>query len=142
MRSTRCSIGFVLAVVLAIPGLACRSATPSTTGQQAAAENVTCFNARDITSFVPLAGPYLYIRVGNHEHYLLTLDRPSKRLELAYHIEISRNFDRVCSGMRAPLTYHYQGNVGVYDIIGVESVKDRAAAEALAKKRTQQEPRP
>jgi hypothetical protein len=142
MRATWCTIGLLSALALVLPGLGCRSAAPSGAGHGTPAVEVTCFNARNITSFVPLAGPYLYIQVGNHEHYLLTLDRPSKRLELAYHIEISRNFDRVCSDSRAPLTYHYQGHVGVYDIIGVESVKDRAAAEALANKRTQQQPQP
>lgn len=136
MRTTRYTVGWLAVLVLAIEGLACQSVAPSRAGQEARTEKVTCFNARNITSFVPLSGPYLYIQVGNHEHYLLTLDRPSEPLELAYHIEISRNFDRVCSGSRAPLTYHYQGRVGVFDIIGVESVKDRATAEALARKRT------
>ncbi len=135
MHVTPHTIGWLAVLALAIPGLACQSAPPVAAGQPAQPEKITCFNARNITSFVPLKGPHLYIRVGNHEHYLLTLNRDSEPLRLAMNIQISPDFDRVCSGSRAPLTYHYLGHVGVYDIVDVEFVKDQAAAEALAERR-------
>ena len=136
MHTRRHTIGWLVAVTLAIPGFACRSAPPGAAYQRKQPKKVACFNARNITSFVPLQGPFLYIRVGNHERYLLTLDRESAPLRLARNIMISPDFDRVCSGARAPMTYEDRGHVGVYDIVAVESVKTREAAEALAKKRT------
>ncbi len=130
------TIGWLVALALAIPGPACRTVRPSATGHPMPARKTTCFNARDITSFVPLPGPFVYVRVGNHEHYLLTLDRSSDRLRFARNIVISPDFDRVCSGFRAPLSYEDRGVMGVYNIVAVESVRDRKAAEALARKRT------
>lgn len=119
-------------LALGAAGLACRSTPPAAAGAAAPAGKMVCFNSREISTFAPLPGPYLYVRVGMREHFLLTLDRDSEGLRSAMHIMISPGFDQVCSGTRTQMTYDYLGHVGVYDIIGVLRVKSRKEAEALA----------
>ncbi len=130
----RASSVLALTAVLAVgaAGAACRSAPPSATGAGGQPAGMVCFNSNEISSFVPLPGPYLYVRVGMRDHYLLTLDRDSEGLRSAMHIMISPGFEQVCSGTRTPMTYEYLGAVGVYNIVGVARVKSREEAEALA----------
>ena len=84
------------AAVLAIAGAACASTTAATAAQTTEKTGKTCFNATDITSFVPLPGPYLYVRVLTSDHYLLTLNRDSAPLDRVWNIQVSPNFPRVC----------------------------------------------
>jgi hypothetical protein len=136
MTTRRRTTALLAALTLASVGLACRSTPPAATSQ-ARTGAVTCFNSADISSFVPLEGHFLYVQVGTNEHYLLTLDRPADTLRDAMHIQISPDFPRVCSNHRAPMTYNYQGHVGVYNIVNVEAVSNQAVAESLAAQRTE-----
>lgn len=136
MHTRRGTSAWLAALVLVGGGVACRSIPPGTATQTAPPPKITCFDASNITSFVPLKGHFLYVQVGTNEHYILTLDRPADTLRDAMHIQISHDYPRVCSNHRAPMTYEYQGHVGVYDIINVEPVRSQSEAEALAAERT------
>ena len=142
MRANTWTFTLLAAGALAVTAPACRSTPAAAPDQAAPAKKMTCFNARDINSFVPLSGPYLYVRVGTREqHYLLTLDRDSEPLRNAEHIMISPGFDQVCSGIRTAMTYDYLGVVGVYNITDVTPVKNQAEAEAIAAARAGARPR-
>ncbi len=133
-------LGTLAVLALALGGAACASATASNAERAAPQSATTCFNAMDINSFDPLPGPYVYVQVLTNRHYLLTLNRDSAPLSRVWNIQVSPNFPRVCSGRRTPLTYQYQGSVGVYSIVDVTPVQSREEAEALAAERTGEAP--
>ncbi|MCG6962518.1 MAG: DUF6491 family protein [Acidobacteria bacterium] len=133
-------LGTLAAVILAMGAAACASTTPSPEGGAAAQTGKTCFNSMDITRFDPLPGPFVYVQVLTNRHYLLMLNRDSAPLSRVWNIQVSPNFPRVCSGTRTPLTYQYQGSVGVYSIVDVQPVQSREEAEALAAEGTAKAP--
>lgn len=132
MRTVSRSVRWLAALALAIPGLACTSAS---TGTSAPSPSV-CFKPSQIDEFSPLRGRYVYVRVEINRHFLLTLDRDASGLLTARNIQISPHYDLVCANERAPITWAYEGISGVYNIVGVEAVKDRAEADALAERRS------
>jgi len=100
----------------------------------AAAED--CFNARNVDSFSPLSGRYVYIRLLGGGHYLLTLDTVYVRLPYVTGIRISSEYSRVCSSTGATITFKDAGIPVRCRVIGVEAVASREAALQLVKERT------
>lgn len=128
-----------LAILPVVVG--CRSARePGGDGETATAREA-CFNVRRVDSFAPLHERYVYVRVGNDEHYLLTLDRPYIGLQSAAGIAIVGDFSRICSDTGASLSFGEFGQPVLCRIVRVEAVPYREEAERLVYRRTQPAPR-
>lgn len=100
-----------------------------------------CFNLRRVYSFTPLHGRYVYLRVGNDEHYLLTLDTIYPHLKVSSRITIEGTWGTVCSETGASLVFSDYGRLVRCRIIRVEAVPSKEAAEQLVAERTTPRPK-
>jgi hypothetical protein len=98
-----------------------------------------CFSVRDINNFDALGDRFVYVEGRRNQHYLLTMQRACFGLRSANGIAISNTIDRVCSNSFADITYREFGTIESCTIREVESVADKAAAEAIAERRRNQE---
>jgi hypothetical protein len=118
--------------------LACGSAqnagTKSGTGAPAAAD--ACFNVRNVDSFSPLSGRFVYLRHLSGAQYLLTLDTVYLGLPNARGIKIENGFSRVCSDSGARIRFLDFDRPVFCRIIRVEAVASVDAARQLVKDRS------
>jgi hypothetical protein len=155
MTTKQRTIAGFLGLALTFSGLACTStpkteenSTPMDEGSTPTIEpaaprpdlQLSCFNVRNVRRYSALHERYVYVRVRNNEHYLLTLERPCMGLEFATGIAISNDFSRVCSDTLAFITFQDGGRLDRCTIVRVEAVADKAMAERVVKNRTTPKP--
>ncbi len=127
----------LLSVVLTASAFACTSArTGGTTARSLPANVGPCFNARDVDSFSPLHGRFVYVRLLGGAQFLLTLDSLYTDLPFATGITISSTLGQVCPNSGAALTFTNLGRRVSARILFVEAVDSKDAAQALVNDRT------
>ena len=126
----------ILVLTLTVTGFGCAStnAAAPRAGEPPAAE--ACFNVRDVLSFEALHDKFVYVRCRRKRHYLLTMENICLGLRNSLAIAVSNDFNRVCSQDRATITYEGLGRTSRCQILWVEKVEDRAAAQILVERRT------
>jgi hypothetical protein len=134
------TMAWLLGLVLTVSGLACTSTqkvdtSGSEPGSEPAAQEA-CFNVRNVESFSPLHGRFVYVRLVGERHFLLTLDNVYTSLPFARGIAISQEFSRVCSDTGATLTFTDAGRSVSCRIVRVEAVDSKKAAQELVEDRT------
>jgi len=130
-------MAWLLGLILTVSGLACTSAQKVDTSGSVPAAEEACFNVRNVDSFSPLHGRFVYVRLlGGHEHYLLTLDNVYTSLPFATGITISQEFTHVCSDTGARITFIDFGRPVFCHILRVEAVASKEAAQELVRDRT------
>lgn len=97
-----------------------------------------CFNVRDIDNFDAIGDSFVYVQGRRNQHYLLTMTRSCFGLRSANGIAISNVTNRVCSGNFSEITYRHFETVETCTIREVEEVADKAAADAIAERRRDQ----
>ncbi len=137
------TVAWFLALTVAGSGLACtstRGATPAPEEETAARAEAfamdACFNVREVDSFSPLHGRFVYVRLLRGEQYLLTLGTLNTGLPFAIGITISGASTRVCSDTGATLTFTEFGRQVASRIVRVEAVDSKETAQALVADRT------
>jgi len=125
----RRTTALVVTAVAALAALGCSSAPPRG-GADA------CFNVRNVDTFSPLHGRYVYVRLIGGGQYLLTLDAVYVQLPYVTGIGISSEFSRVCSTTGAVLTFRDATGPIRCRIVAVETVPSRDAAVELVRERT------
>ena len=142
MDSKQRMAAWLLGLILAVSGLACTSTqkADTTSGTGPAAKDA-CFSVGDVDSFSPLHPSFVYVRLLGDKHYLLTLDSVYTSLPYATGIKISGEFNWVCTGTGARITFMDSGRPAFCRIIRVESVASKDAAQKLVKDRTTPKPK-
>jgi hypothetical protein len=100
-----------------------------------------CFKLRNVDSFTPLHGRYVYVRVRSDEHYLLTLDSIYPHLKTASGIAIEGGWGTICSDTGAVLVFADYDRPVRCRIIKVEAVESKDAAQRLVEERTTPRPK-
>jgi hypothetical protein len=128
---------WIVSVVAAVSVPACTSTRQvETVSESRPVVEDTCFSLRDVASFSPLHGRFVYVRLVRGQQYLLTLDNIYTSLPYATGVAISGTFDRVCSDAGAVLSFSDFGRRVSARIVRVEAVNSKETAQALVDDRT------
>lgn len=123
-------------LLVVILGVGCASTQQETSSEDEANGTEACFNVRDTRSFTALHNRFVYVEGSRNEHYLLTMINACLDLEHALGINITNDFNRICSGSGAWITYQRFGKPARCTILKVESVKDLDSAKKTVQQRT------
>jgi len=129
-------IASLLGLILTVAGLGCGSTNRASQGEGEPAAAEACFNVRDVLSFDALHDKYVYVRCRRGRHFLLTMGNICLGLRNSLAVAVSNDFNRVCSQDRATITYEGLGRTSRCQILWVEMVEDRVAAQKLVDRRT------
>jgi hypothetical protein len=141
MHGRQRSAALLLSLALALSGSSCISTHTIEPGPDSPTATEACFNLRNVYSFTPLHGRYVYVRVLNDQHYLLTLDTIYPHLKIAPGVRIEGTWGTICSDSGAMLTYSDYGRPTYCRIIKVEAVESKDAAKQLMEERTAPRPK-
>ena len=96
-----------------------------------------CFYVREVRSFDALNNEFVFIEGRSDEMFLLTMFPNCIGLRDSFEIAIQSRMSRVCSNSSADIRYRgVDRRLERCQIVKVEKVDDKAAAEALAEARS------
>jgi imidazolonepropionase-like amidohydrolase len=96
-----------------------------------------CFVVREVRNFDALSNEFVFVEGRRDEMFLLTMFRNCLGLRDSFEIAIQSRMSRVCSNSSADIRYRgIDGRLESCQIVKVEKVDDKAAAEALVEQRS------
>jgi hypothetical protein len=96
-----------------------------------------CFNVREVRNFDALSNEFVFVEGRGDEMFLLTMFSNCIGLRDSFEIAIQSRMSRVCSNSSADIRYRgLDRGLDTCQIVKVEKVDDKAAAEALAESRS------